>query len=167
MWATLLWGQCCGSGSSRIRLLLALLDPDPDLYIIYGSGSGTNNLKTDDKFKHLEYFITFLKSCLKSVQIFTSVLNKFLHNQTKYDKDWKRKKNISKKLFLCHKIAWIRIRIRSWIRIRIRIRKLQKGLDPDPDPYIKFTDPQHCLRMLKSWGYKVKCYYFVENMLRK
>jgi len=35
---------------------------------------------------------------------------------------------------LCHKIAWI----------RIRIRILKKGLDPDPDPYNKYTDPQHC-----------------------
>jgi len=29
--------QCCGSGSSWIRIILALLDPDP--YIVYGSGS--------------------------------------------------------------------------------------------------------------------------------
>jgi hypothetical protein len=44
--------QCCGSGSIQIRILLALLDQDP-----YGSGS--SNLKTDQKFEHLEYFITF------------------------------------------------------------------------------------------------------------
>jgi len=126
------WNQCCGSGSgsSRIRILLALLDPDPDPYIIYGSGS--SSLKTDDKFKHLDYFITFLKSCLKSIQILSSVLKKFLHNQTKYDINWKIKNFI--KLFLCHEIAWIRIHI------------LQKGLDPDP--YIKYTDPQHCLKYL-------------------
>jgi len=49
------------------------------------------------------------------------------------------KKKIVKNYFLCHKIAWIRIRIRSQIRIRI----LQKGLDPDP--YNKHTDPQHCI----------------------
>jgi len=49
--------QCCGSGSSRICTLLALLDPDP--YIIYGSGS--SNLKTDHKLEHLEYFMSFFK----------------------------------------------------------------------------------------------------------
>jgi len=31
--------QCCGSGSSWIPILFALLDPDP--YIIYGSGSSS------------------------------------------------------------------------------------------------------------------------------
>jgi len=76
---------------------------------------------------------------LKSFQIFSSVLKEFLHYETKYDINWIFKKKNSKKLFLCHKIAWIRIRIRS--RIRIRIRILQKGLDPDP--YNKYTDPQH------------------------
>jgi len=33
--------------------------------------------------------MTFLKICLKSFQIFSSVLKKFLHNQTKYDVNWK------------------------------------------------------------------------------
>jgi len=45
--------------------------------------------------------------------------------------------------FLCRKIAWIRI----LSRIRIRIRLLQKGLDPDP--YNKYTDPQHCKPVLR------------------
>jgi len=74
--------------------------------------------------------MTFKKICLKSFQIFSSVLKEFLHNQTKYDKNWNIQKKNSKKLFLCHKIAWIRI------RSRIRIRILQKGLDLDPDPII-------------------------------
>jgi len=30
-------------------------------------------------------------------------------------------------------------------QIRIRICKLRKGLDLDPDLYIKYTDPQHWL----------------------
>jgi len=75
--------------------------------------------------------MTFFKICLKSFQIFSSVLKEFLHNQTKYDINWKIKKKISKKLCLCHKIAWIRIRIRihlkSWIRIRIKLIRIHNS----------------------------------------
>jgi len=129
-------------------LLWILAEPDPkpvlwiriqvqsDPYIIGSSGSGSNSLKTDHKFKHLEYFMTFLKICLKSFQIFSSVLKEFLHNHTKYDINWKILKKNSKKLFLCHKIAWI--------RIRIRILFLALDPDPDPDRYIECTYPQHC-----------------------
>jgi len=77
---------------------------------------------------------------LNSFPIFSSVLKEFLHNQTKYDINWNIQKINLKKLFLCHKIARIRIRIRIWIRI------LQKGLDPDP--YNKYTDPHH---WVMSW----------------
>jgi len=40
--------------------------------------------------------MTSLKICLKSFQIFSSVLEEFLHNQTKYDINWKIQEKISK-----------------------------------------------------------------------
>jgi hypothetical protein len=79
--------KTCG----RIRIRI---QSDPYIIGSSGSGSGSSSLKTDHKFKHLEYFMTFLKICLKSFQIFSSVLKEFLHNQSKYDINW----NIKKKL---------------------------------------------------------------------
>jgi len=65
--------------------------------------------------------MTFFKICLKSFQIFSSVLKEFLHNQTKYDINWGKKKNFQKIMFVS-----------------------KNSLDPDPDPdpdSLKKLDP--------------------------
>jgi len=45
----------------------------------------------------------------------------------------------------CEKISFVTKKAWIWIRVLSRIRKLQKGLNMDPDLYIKYTDPQHWL----------------------
>ena len=100
--------------------------------------------------------MTFLKICLKSFHIFSSVLKKFLHNQTKYDINWKIKKKNLKKLFLCHEIAWIQI------RIRIRIRILQKGLDPDPNIQIRNTGFGKVVGLNLSYILQPRLYLYID-----
>jgi len=43
---------------------------------------------------------------------------------------------------------------KAWIRIRIRT--LQKGLAPEPDPYSKYTDPQHWISVCMSTSRTLK-----------
>ena len=46
-------------------------------------GSGSSNLKTDHKLKHLVYLMNFFQICLQFFPIFSSLLKEFLHNQKK------------------------------------------------------------------------------------
>jgi len=78
--------QSCGSGFNGVPG--SGLDPDP------AAEKLTTNLNILNT-----YFMTFLKTCLKSFQIFSSVLKEFLHNQSKYDINWNIQKKNAKKYF--------------------------------------------------------------------
>ena len=65
----------------------------------------------------------------------TVPLKEFIHNQRKY--------KINRNIFWNNVKNYFCVIKKASIRIWVQIRKLQKGLDPDPN--IKYTDPQHWL----------------------
>jgi len=114
----------------RIRI-----QSDPYIIGSPGSGSGSSNLKTDHELKFFKHFLNFFQICLKFYPFFSSLLKEFLQNQ----KIWNKQVSFFKKfekILLCHQKAWIRIRI------------LKKRAGSGSGPYIKYTDPQHCLPFL-------------------
>ncbi len=114
-----------GSGSTWIRIHLAVLDPYPDLYWECGSGSRSSSMEID---QNLQINLVF-RFCTLHVYVFGPILPTLstfsCKNSTFCDlKVWPGPGSGSGS-------AWIRIGLNSWNRIRIRI-ETKKKLDPDP-----------------------------------